>query len=474
MAARWGRRVAGGAAALALAIVAAHVGLVAATTQEPPELGGLSAPGVVRRAGVDRAGPSWRTRRGRIHEIGLVGSPAQMGAAHAVLAKDLMIRNERFLVRELRRYLPGWLTRTLVMDAVRIRNRNLEGGFRPERLEEIAAAASVLRPDPLEGLLPTYQRGLYLHALYDTALAFEGSPMIGCSAFVASGRATVDGHTWVGRNFDAEIGEPFDKDKVVFAMRPRGKVAFVSVAWGGMGGVVTGLSDAGIWASVNGARAGEPREDGVPVTEILREVLETATTLDDAIAIASRREPMVSHLLLLADGKTGESVVLERSPGRTAELRGEATLVVTNHYRTGLSDDPKDARVRETTSTLDRFARMVEIVVDAAERDAATERGAIDAARSVGILRDRREAGGGALRVGDRRAIDALIATHSVVADVTAGVLWVSEGPHALGRYVRFDLAELLHGEAPARAPEAVAMPADPLLRESARVARRR
>ena len=39
---------------------------------------------------------------------------------------------------------------------------------------------------------------------------------------------------------------------------------------------------------------------------------------------------------------------------------------------------------------------------------------------------------------------DALIATHGVVMDATARALWVSEGPHLAGRFLRFDLARLL------------------------------
>lgn len=463
----------GGLAALVAALLVGHLGLVASTTLEPPQVS-APKPTVSRAQGVRRAGASWRTRRGRIHEMALVGSPERIGAAHAALARDLMIGNERFLQAELRRYLPSWLTRVLVMDAVRVRNRRIEESFRPERLAEIAAEARGMAPDPFDSFLPTYQRLLWLHALYDTALAFEASPVLGCSAFVASGRATADGHTWIGRNFDAELGEPFDRDKIVIAVREDGKIPFVSVAFAGMSGVLTGLNAEGIWASVNGARAGEPREDGVPVTEILREVLETSRTLDEALVIAGRRRPMVSHLALFADGKTGESAVLERSPERSATVRGTDTLLVTNHYRSSLSEDPKDAQVRETSTTLDRLSRLEERVAEATSTNPETSRGEVGPEVAISILRDRRGPGDTPLRIGDRRALDALIATHSVVADATAGVLWVSEGPHALGRYVRFDLAEILRGSAPAAAPLAVTVPADPLLLETSRMARRR
>ena len=41
-------------------------------------------------------------------------------------------------------------------------------------------------------------------------------------------------------------------------------------------------------------------------------------------------------------------------------------------------------------------------------------------------------------------AVHALIATHGVVMDTTARVLWVSESPHLLGRFVGFDLRRAL------------------------------
>ncbi len=48
------------------------------------------------------------------------------------------------------------------------------------------------------------------------------------------------------------------------------------------------------------------------------------------------------------------------------------------------------------------------------------------------------------MEFGHRSALDAAIATHAVVMDSTDRSLWVSEGPHLMGRFVRFDLARLL------------------------------
>jgi hypothetical protein len=83
----------------------------------------------------------------------------------------------------------------------------------------------------------------------------------------------------------------------------------------------------------------------------------------------------------------------------------------------------------------------------------------------VSILRDRKGKGGTAVPLGDRRTLDALIATHSVVMDTTARALWVSEGPHLVGRYLKFDLARLFD---PAFVPHEddpiAAVPADEIL----------
>src|SRR5258707_11692403 len=71
-----------------------------------------------------------------------------------------------------------------------------------------------------------------------------------------------------------------------------------------------------------------------------------------------------------------------------------------------------------------------------------------DVRSAVAMLRDHVCAKPAACELGDRRAIDALIATHGVVADVTDRVLWVSAGPHLSGRFVRLDLRALLRADA--------------------------
>ncbi len=53
--------------------------------------------------------------------------------------------------------------------------------------------------------------------------------------------------------------------------------------------------------------------------------------------------------------------------------------------------------------------------------------------------------------------------------DATARVMWVSEGPHLAGRYLRFDVGRLLDPAfQPSAADPVVALPPDPILTSGA------
>lgn len=435
----------------------ATIGYDLAVRMVPPRGPSTRLPPLRRSGGVARMGRQYLTRRGKVWELGLAGGAWEMGVAHGRLARGLMLRGDAHMIRTLRHYLPNGFLRHAVVGAVRLQHRNADRALPPARRMEIAGEARGLGRDPYAWFMPAFERMVRYHSAYDVALSFEGSPIVGCSAFAAAGPATVDGHTIIGRNFDAELGEPFDEDKTVTLFRADGRIPFASVAWPGLTGVVTGMNLEGLWVSVNGARAGEPSYDGTPLVLILRDVLEHARSVDEAIRVARRHRPMVSHLVLVADGDERDFAVIERSTERFEVRRGRDLLALTNHFETALRDDPKDAAVRKKTSTLARRARLDELL--------AAARGHLDVPRAVGILRDRRAVGGGVLPLGDRRALDALIATHSVVADATARVLWVAEAPHTLGRYVRFDLRTLLDPNypGPTEAPVPVTLPADTL-----------
>lgn len=432
------------------------------TGATPPHLAPPLSEEVRYDGATAHVGPSYLSRRGKLWVMQVRGSPAQLGYRHARLTKALEAEGDRRLGALFATYVPSALFRWTLNAVARFRYRNLGDEFPSIRQAEIFGQAGGYADHPA-GLAPVYDRLVFLHGLYDIALSFERSPLLGCTAFAASGRATRDGatprHMIVGRNFDLDLDSWFDTDKLVQIVEPENGIAFVSVSWPGMTGVVTGMNTAGIWISVNGGRASDPRTEGVPVVFTTRAVLEGARSLDDALAIIARDEAMVSHILLVADGKAGESMIVERAPGRPlGVVREPSSIVLANHFRTSpLRDDVKNERIRDITSTVARQARMEELVT--------RHSGRIDPRVATAILRDRAGVGGTPLPLGNRAATDPFIATHSVLADLTARVLWVSEGPHTLGSYRAIDLgARLELGEAAAAGEAAADLPADPIL----------
>jgi hypothetical protein len=386
--------------------------------------------------GVRRLGKSSARRRGRIWEVHLTGSPADIGYAHARLLYDRMVENEGILLGHFEEMLSFRPARWLLLDLAQLRYRAVDEGMSDERRQEIAAGALGFQPDPYTNVFPTYQRFVYLNALYDIALSFEHSPLIGCTTFAFSGTAAAGKEPLLARAFDFEVDEVFDEQKAVFFVREDGAIPFASVAWPGLPGVVSGMNAEGVAVVVHGGRAGEPRASGEPVVHALRRVLSTTHTTDEAVTALAKGEPMVSHIVILMDAN-GHGAVVERVPGKPPHFyRLGPKSITTNHFVGGSSEDEKNLLVKARTSTVPRMRRGKQLI-DRLKKPVGVE----DAVR---LLRDRHGVNDEALKLGDRNAIDALIATHGVVMNTKTKTLWVSEAPHLLGRFVAFDLGRML------------------------------
>ncbi len=406
-----------------------------------------------------RAGPSWTRAVGGLRVTYLAGTPEEIGTAHSRLLYDRMVADEAIMWDGLDHVVPFPPARWLLMDVARVKYRGVAAGFPEPRARELAAEAAAFTPDPYTAHLPTYQRMSYLHALYDIALGFEGSPLVGCTSFALGPTRTRDGHVLVARAFDFEAADVFDIDKTVFVVREAGRIPFLSVSWPGLVGVVTGMNAEGVSLVVHGARAGEPSSDGMAIVFSIREALSQARDAGEAARILSEQKTMVSHMVLATDA-AGRFVVVERAPGSAAFVRsaGTDTAALTNHLEGPLSGDPKNLRVRDKTTTLARRARIDELLSGVAPKSADVE-------RAVAMLRDHVCAGGEACPPGDRRTIDAFIATHGFVADLTDRVAWVSSGPHLSGKFTRIDLRATLEHAADGGDPTAPSeIAADPAL----------
>jgi acyl-CoA:6-aminopenicillanic acid acyl transferase len=458
---RWVRRVALFGGAALLCVVIGYLVFLRMTRIEPPRVdpavrAAAEAPLEVRgpRAYV---GDSWLGRERGIWEAHLTGEPYALGWAQGRLGNRLFLETEDYMFGEMARYVPSKIALWMIRAGVRMQYRHVGDLLPAERAEEIAGMANGV--DDLHGdFLPIYHRLVFYHALHDITQGLEHSPLLGCTAFAAGGPASTNGHLIIGRNFDFEGPEIFDREKAILFFKPKGKIPFASVAWLGMSGVITGLNAEGIYVSINAARSDDKASgEGVPVEILVREIMESARSIDDVVAMVKKTPVMVPDFYMVGDGKTGESAVIERTPRRLEvrrSNRADGTMLLANHAlsQTFAADAENDRLKRYLTSGA-RFRRVEELVKH--------WRGQIDPKKALEILRDKKGAAGADLGIGNRNALDAIIATHSVVVDATSLTIWVSAGPHLIGKYVGFDLRKELLGQAQPAPPD---LPSDPVV----------
>ncbi len=384
-----------------------------------------------------RCGASWRERigdaRGGMWHLHLRGDPAQLGHAHGALIGDLAQSLEGAMIRQFTTLVPSFAARHLLLGLVGFNGCTLPDYFRADEITEIAACAAAMDAgySSFRSSLPRYDRKLQYHALHDISHTLIDNPLVavprlGCTALALGGSRTGDGRVLVGRLFDFEGGEAFDRDKVVMTVEPTGGIAFVSVAWAGLTGAVTGMNDAGLWVSINaGASAGQGTV-GRPIIMAAREILQGCRTIAEAVTVLERTPVFVSESVLIASGPQRRAVSVEIGPtGLALREMEDGLLVLANHFRCERwqGDAVNAQRIAEGTSTR-RYARVEELARSLAVH---TPQSVLD------LLRDRCTPGGGDVGFGNRGTINSWIGAHLAVADLEAKVMWVAAPSHGLG-----------------------------------------
>ena len=123
-----------------------------------------------------------------------------------------------------------------------------------------------------------------------------------CSGFAVWGKATEDGALLHGRVLDYMRDAGLDQWALIIVQEPEGANAFVNVAYAGMLGSVTGMNAQQIGLGEMGGR-GEGDWDGMPMTFLVRECLEQASTLDEARAIMENTPRTCQYYYVISDAK---------------------------------------------------------------------------------------------------------------------------------------------------------------------------
>ncbi len=116
-----------------------------------------------------------------------------------------------------------------------------------------------------------------------------------CSGFALFGDATAGGRMFHGRILDYLKGVGLEQNACVIVVQPDEGHAWVNVGYAGFIGSVTAMNEKHIAIGEMGGR-GEGHWDGKPMAQLMREVMEKASTIDEAVEIM-RRKP--AHLRVL-------------------------------------------------------------------------------------------------------------------------------------------------------------------------------
>lgn len=134
-----------------------------------------------------------------------------------------------------------------------------------------------------------------------------------CSGFALHGSATVDGKLYHGRILDYLRGLGLEQNAVVMIMQPDEGHAWVNVSYAGFIGSVTAMNEKQVAMGEMGGR-GEGDWDGKPMAQLMREVMERADTIDDAVEIMRKGPRTCEYYYVISDAKSGRAVGLKTTP----------------------------------------------------------------------------------------------------------------------------------------------------------------
>jgi hypothetical protein len=376
------------------------------------------APDALLRNRVPTLGPATGARRvvaregaGRLEDhdgtrvLLLKGSPAEMGRQHGVLLKSEIHQTmDRIL------YGVGvgssfdrgnWFFGEIESAQARV-----QPYCDPRYLEEMDAIADAVGAHRQEARLANFFPELF-H----------------CSGFSIFGKATVGGRMYHGRILDYLRGVGLEQNAVVIVYQPDGgRNAWVNVSYAGFVGTVTAMNDKHISIGEMGG-GGYGKWDGKPMAQLLRDVMEKASTLDEAVEIMRKGPRTCEYYYVISDGKTKDAVGIAATPDSFEVLKPGQS-----HPR--LPHAIPDAVLLSADERYEELARRVQ-----------ANYGKLDAQGAIALM---------------ARPVCMTSNIHSVLFAPDTLEFWVanadSKSPASHTRFTHYDLGELLKPEGTAGA----------------------
>jgi isopenicillin-N N-acyltransferase like protein len=375
----------------------------------------------------------FRKSKSGLFELFVSGNAFERGVTNGKLAKELVVRQEEIFVGQIHRLVPSDTYLKFLKYLVGWFNKDLPSHVGREQLEEIYGVSQTFSDD-FDFIAPKYMRCLNYHAAHDIGHALQDRNFtVGCTSFSAWDSKTKDGSMIVGRNFDFYIGDEFAEDKIVNFVSPDSGYKLMFVTWGGFTGAVSGMNETGLAVTINAAKSDYPTGAATPISILAKEILQYASTIDEAYAIAKTRETFVSESIMIASAKDRSTAIIEKSPKKIGLHSTESNYIIcaNNFQSETFSQDSMNIKNIRTSSSQYRYERMDELI---------HKNPVIDYTEVAAILRDRYGKNDEVIGNGNEKALNQLIAHHAVIFKPEQQLVWVSVGPYQIGKFVCYDL----------------------------------
>jgi len=291
--------------------------------------------GATRRKLVAAEGKGYLETVDGYRVLHLKGTPEEMGYQHGVLLKESVRQNIEFLLTD-----------------------GLDDGIQVGNLKITRLMVASVLIGAFENKIPrrfademkALARGAGLTEWKVTATNLIPE-LMHCSGFALLSKATADGKLYHGRVLDYGVDMGLQEHAVLIIQEPEGRAPFVNVSYAGFIGSVTGMNLAKISIGEMGG-GGVGLWDGIPMSFLVRMVLEDARSLEEAISIFRDNPRTCEYYYVIADATADDAVGIKAVPEKLEIVRaGEKHLQL---------PDPVENTV--LMSAGDRYRNLVRLV----------------------------------------------------------------------------------------------------------------
>lgn len=366
-------------------------------------------------------------------ELYIEGDPLELGLISGELSQELIYKQEAVFLEKIQSFVPSEGKQRFLRKFLSWYNRKMYRHVPEEYKAEIYGLSRYMSDDHNVIATP-YLRALYLHGAHDIGHALTDLALVGCTSFAAWDEKTKDGQLLIGRNFDFYVDDDFAENKLVSFVNPAQGYKYMSMSWSGFIGVVSGMNEKGLTVTINAGKSKIPWVAKTPISIVTREILQYASTIEEAIAIVKKREVFVSEAIMVGSAADRKAVLIEVSPKEFGifKVENSEALVCSNHFQSDtFKNDRRNKKSIENSHSQYRYDRMEQLL---SKNDQLTPQKGVDILRNTKGLNDFD------IGYGNEKALNQLLAHHGIVFKPEELKVWVSTNPYQLGEFVAYDL----------------------------------